>query len=779
MSTDRSEDIARALAVPDPRLADSDALWTSQTTWPEQSPRPGRPVDQGDSSLVLSAYGARETEDVLELKTTKAGSIDPLTGAGFAWREQGDALYRGRVAPSSIWGWDPIFYVDGSGSVTGEVTASKAPDAVTTSDGTVLVASQVSRHATGESIQVSRFSEGSSWATTYVLTQSSAPTNDFHPALCIVDRPQGERVILLYWVEDTASKTLQVAMAYSDDKGATWATGSRACLRTPIYDGEQAGNRLRAAYRNGQVVLFAELLGQDPTDADLTNNHIVQWASIDDGASFDLVKTGRGTESLEGAFPDVVATPTGFVLVFVSIDSTVGEPYTQLRRIPDAFTPFSAGPRYVTVGDDAAGPGAKTDAGYLQVSMGDLGSSQPRQVPGTGTVASSKYTFSAGDITISRADNGTLYCVQLAVSAYVNISGVSTNTFAENELVVIRSTDDGLTWDVMGNSDVFQRVVDAAGRPDEDLPGSNVLWQSQDPSSYLRRIAATWWRGRLLVAHQWLANPGNEDDSLCVLAAGGYSTVTDRDETTMAGWVLTWLPIEEPGDTTGWTATGAGTDQLIDAANRITTTSLQARYYENTDTSNGYIIRAALKVTTAGGLGSSRVAIRLQEGTLSRGYDVELRFSTTGIRMYDNHAAAQIGSDVSIDTTAGVEVVFALQDGEAAMWYRARSLSDDSEYLAGPSGNANDAGSGPDSVQWGTIAPDESTVSWYEFHMTRGGGTAVTDYAGSSFETLPDMSNPDDVEPGRSSGHRPLPHGRLCHGRCLCAGDRWPGLRRG
>jgi len=89
MSTDRSEDIARALAVPDPRLADSDALWTSQTTWPEQSPRPGRPVDQGDSSLVLSAYGARETEDVLELKTTKAGSIDPLTGAGFAWREQG------------------------------------------------------------------------------------------------------------------------------------------------------------------------------------------------------------------------------------------------------------------------------------------------------------------------------------------------------------------------------------------------------------------------------------------------------------------------------------------------------------------------------------------------------------------------------------------------------------------------------------------------------------------------------------------------------------------
>ena len=95
MSVDRSTAIARALAVPDPRLADSDALWTAQTTWPEQSPRPGRPVDQGDSSLVLAAYGERSSETPIELRTTVAGSIDPLTGAGFAWSLQNDPLYRG------------------------------------------------------------------------------------------------------------------------------------------------------------------------------------------------------------------------------------------------------------------------------------------------------------------------------------------------------------------------------------------------------------------------------------------------------------------------------------------------------------------------------------------------------------------------------------------------------------------------------------------------------------------------------------------------------------
>ena len=155
MSTDRSTDIVRALGVPDPRLVDSTSLWTSQTTWPEQGPRPGRPVDSGDSSLVLSAYGNREDDDEIQLVTTKAGSIDPITGAGFAWRESGDPLYRGRVAPSSIWGWDTIHYVDGSSTVVGAVTACKEPHTVATASGALLVTSQVTRYNTGESVQVS------------------------------------------------------------------------------------------------------------------------------------------------------------------------------------------------------------------------------------------------------------------------------------------------------------------------------------------------------------------------------------------------------------------------------------------------------------------------------------------------------------------------------------------------------------------------------------------------------------------------------------------------
>ena len=64
MSVDRSTAIARALAVPDPRLADSDALWSpddvARTVAPARST--GGP---GDSSLVL-AYGERSSETPIE-----------------------------------------------------------------------------------------------------------------------------------------------------------------------------------------------------------------------------------------------------------------------------------------------------------------------------------------------------------------------------------------------------------------------------------------------------------------------------------------------------------------------------------------------------------------------------------------------------------------------------------------------------------------------------------------------------------------------------------------
>jgi hypothetical protein len=749
VSTDRSTAIVRALGVPDPRLVESDSLWTTQTTWSEQNPRAGLPVDQGSSDVVLSAYGSRTGTSTLELECVSAGAIDPITGAGFAWRESGDALYRGRNAPTSIWSWNAIHYVDGSATGTGDVTACKAPHAVTTSKGTVIVAGQVTRYNTGETIQVHRWNESTgSWDTTNTITITPAPSQDFEPCLCVVPRSTGDRILLFHWLEDTDTKTIQVAMRYSDDEGATWPIGSNACLSTPLFDGEVEGRRLRASYRNGQVILFAHLVGQDPADAAKSNDFIQQWGSYDNGATFFSVASGQGTATTEGAFPDVVATPRGFVLVFVSMTQTgSGEPYIQQRILPDAFTPFPSSPRYVPINDEVSGG---TEVGYLQVANGDLGSSEIRHVPASGTVASSKYTFGTHDLSLVVAEDGTLYLLSSAVDEYLGLDTVNYTTFAKNEVVAVRSADGGLNWDTMGTSDIFPVERDAAGRVRRNLPGSATIWRAQDTGSFLNRYAGTWWRGQIVLAHQWVAATGNEDNSLCVAWLGGHSTInlprTEllRSETTLAGWINTWLPIELPGDLTAWTGSGSAVDLLFLASVRIQASS-SFRKYTNTDTATGYIARASLTTTSTTTMINTRVGISLrQAGTLTHTH-VEVRFTTSAIRLFDVVAGSAIGSDVAIDTTAGVDVVASLQDGKAALWYRARGAAEDLEYIAGPSGSVTVGGASTDEVAWGVLSNDTATVRFHEFHVVSGA------YAGQHLETLEGMSNPADLNAIRYS----------------------------
>jgi len=118
----------------------------------------------------------------------------------------------------------------------------------------------------------------------------------------------------------------------------------------------------REGVGKGQVILFAHLVGQDPTDADTSNDFIHQWASFDNGATFEAVLNGQGAQNTEGAFCDVVATAKGFLLAFVSVQNV--EPYIQQRILPDAFSPFTASPLYcstladVTAGTDFVEPGS-------------------------------------------------------------------------------------------------------------------------------------------------------------------------------------------------------------------------------------------------------------------------------------------------------------------------------------------------------------------------------------------------------------------------------------
>lgn len=758
MSQDRSRDIVQALAVPDPRMVDATAIWDAETTAVPAGARAGRAVDQGDSDLVLAAYGARDDDDIIEVVTVKGGGIDPISGAGFAWREDGDALYRGQQAPTSIWGWLPVQYVDGSG--VGVLTTDD-PHSLTTATGRILVAHQRRHSVLGYGVSVARFDEGdTAFTATSVFTQTAAPSNDFHPCLYAVPRDGGERIHLLTWVENATLGTLQVRMDYSDDDGATWTRGSTGALDVPLYTDEVEGLRLRAAYGNGQVVLFAHVVGQDPADAALVNDHIIQWASIDNGASFRLVANGQGSETTEGGYCDVVHVGGSFLLGHISQQSTTtaGEPYVVIRRIPDAFASFATTPRIVSY--DVATTYSATSGGYLQVSMGDAGGGEVRHVPAVANYTFSKGTYVDGDLSLAVAESGVVYMVLQTVEEWEDSAGSARGTNAERSLVVVRSVDGGQNWETMGSSDLFERDDPLGGfRPSPKFPGSNVLFRSGDDSSYLENVAATWWRGRLIVAHQWSANPGNEDESTCVLAAGGYQTVNlpalgiERTEVNASGWQHTWLPIERPGDLTPWTAFGAGTDALDDGALNIACTSQQRNFTASgfaTDQERGYIARASLTVVDATSLTSSRLGFQLTAAVTGFSYAVEVRFSETAFRVVDLFAGggsgAPVGSDVTIDTTAGVDLVVAMQDGEVAVWYRSRSLTDDAEYIAGPAGSITDGGGGStDEVKWGVLGSDTAEVDWHEFHVAYGESN------GSDVEYMADMANPGDLFPIRYS----------------------------
>ena len=86
---------------------------------------------------------------------------------------------------------------------------------------------------------------------------------------------------------------------------------------------------------------------------------------------------------------------------------------------------------------------------------------------------------------------------------------------------------------------------------------------------------------------------------------------------------------------------------------------------------------------------------------------MHLQFTTTGFRVMDANGAAQVGSDVSVDMTAGVQIRAGINGAKFACWYRLTGTKTDTDRLwtAGPTtatltnNSGSPAGSG--AVTWG------------------------------------------------------------------------------
>ena len=105
-------------------------------------------------------------------------------------------------------------------------------------------------------------------------------------------------------------------------------------------------------------------------------------------------------------------------------------------------------------------------------------------------------------------------------------------------------------------------------------------------------------------------------------------------------------------ESAGWlrTTTTAGTGQV---------------YYSRTPLgtiAEGLIFRCAFEMISGGTVASTDAGIVLRLADSTDEYKVSISFSTTQFRVYDVGAAATVAT-VTVDTTAGVEILGAMSDG--------------------------------------------------------------------------------------------------------------------
>ena len=406
----------------------------------------------------------------------------------------------------------------------------------------------------------------------------------------------------------------QVDCLYSDNDGTSWAYYARRVL--DVVPAVADIQRLSAEYNGGEVLLIVEW----HTGAAALKAAV--YGSRNLGITFTQTEDEWATLLTEGpeSFRIVPASSgAGFVVGYASQLGGSAVYYT--RRFPSAFTAADA---------------------TTAVQIGDG--------PSAGVYSS---------LALFRADDDILYSIRHA----------RTNT-AIGEIK--RSLDDGLSWDVYGHN-------------------SHAL--SLDPASIADRLEywdAAMVGGRVALVTRWLASVADEDAmSIAVVYLGGHSSHTaptrggntqydDTDQVSFnavgAGTTLggLWLPIELPNNT-GWASSVTGTADLVSPGALGLTTTSNVAYYSRTRSGANLsnFGEVCLQVDSGGSTSSSTVCCYIQIGDgASVYYLLIIRFSTTGINVWDGHGAASLAS-ASVDMTTPMIVRWAYDGatGKVSVWY--------------------------------------------------------------------------------------------------------------
>jgi len=299
------------------------------------------------------------------------------------------------------------------------------------------------------------------------------------------------------------------------------------------------------------------------------------------------------------------------------------------------------------------------------------------------------------DAALSADPDGTLY-------AHIR----RTTPSAAIELWV--STDAGATWLQM-LSDTFNMQNGS----------DDFLKEMQAVSSY----------GSIVLISNWVTSPSPEI-GLVAVWLGGWQAVTSagsQNPRLRPGFQENWIPVELPQNTSAtWTETGTASALVSPGELERITTGLDVSYHSRTviaatpDTEQ--LILWEGRIDSGGTLGTKRFTIngRMADGAFD--YQWSLTFDTTGYRVEDEVAAAQIGSDELMDLTSEIVLlIWADQGTIRTFWWRPGEHG----VNIGPTGALADGGvsAGGTRINWGHETPGSVTSHSKQLHFIRRGVT--------------------------------------------------------
>jgi hypothetical protein len=691
MGSDVTQTSYRAILVPSPHVTDA-GFSEADSGYTQAGPGPGDAVPQNDSDMVLQTSGTQSASKALRIQAQRGGHPG-ADRAQFVWKNDGDAAWRGWDAPSVMTGWEALKWIDtGTSSDT-----SKDPYIFGLQSGGLLVAYEEFKNSSSEyRIRVARRNTDGTWSTVSATTATAAQTFGWLPTFAQL--PSG-RVLLFACLNDAAVGICQIGLWYSDDDGATWAESTRRALKEGIDTASVpgAGNsgsdplRLRAAYQGGEVLLLAEVRAHSTTVGVAYRDGLVQFASDDLGNSFVTVDYWEPVRFASMASKmDIQPTSSGFLVVGLPDNPNAGAStdLPQARRLGSAFDVL----RHQTAADVPIPEKPATDAFPYDL---------------TGTPA----TVDEGEIALWRDEAGAFYVAGLHREA------------AEANLTrgwVSRSTDEGLTWTPLGRGSYTALLGEKGG-----------FWFEQDDAgTYLTNISAAFHQGRAVLAHKWTATASaTATYSIGLASLGGYGTTTmpayqsSATEAQRVVWGRTWIPIDLPANVQ-WTKSGTGAEALATGGLELSSAP-SVTYTQNPPgtVAEGLLVRVEFAVSTGGSTTTLEPGMEIRLADSVADYQVSIRASTTGWALWDDNGPAQVGSTVTMDMTAGADIIVGVDAGNVATWYRARSPSPDREFIVGPSSASltNDSGAADpnNKIKWGNHGGAVVGSKWWGlFHVS-------------------------------------------------------------